>query len=166
MEVVVTKPYYRVAEGVIGGILGGIAMGIFEMLGTLAMGNGLMQAFALKGYAFQPFTNIVEMSTANISKGIAIHAVMSMLVGAIFVMIANRVTVQRNTIWLWGALYASLIWVIDRLGALQALDPTMEAFMNQFIFFVAHLVFGASLGAYISRRSYNKPFDRTSNYKI
>ncbi len=148
-----TKTYFKIIDGFFGGIIGGIGMGIFAMMLALLTGKGLMQPLMLIGYTFQPYSDTPEMNAGIIFTGLLIHIGMSMVAGVVFIFFANTFVTQKKFLWLWGAFYASLIWLIIQFGLLKALNPIMENQINQIVFLLAHIVFGVVLGGYVSQKT-------------
>lgn len=92
------------------------------------------------------------MTTMIVMKGLLLHMVMSMMMtGLVFVMIARMIP-RSIPLWVAGAMYGAIIWGIDQLGVLQALNPTMAEHMNPMVFLIAHLAFGMVLGLYLTWR--------------
>lgn len=141
-------PLDTLIDGLIGGALGGIAQGIVGMMGTMMMGRGLMWPLVLIGYGFRPYTDDPSEDTGTIMRGLLLHMAFTMMLGVVFAFLAP-VLPTAIPLWVWGMLYGALIWVIDQLGALRAVDPTMAAKMNQALFLATHLVFGGVLGWYL-----------------
>jgi hypothetical protein len=162
MEMVVTKPKFRLIDGVVGGFLAGLGMAAVFMLGSLLIGRSVTYPLALIGHAFQSYSAVPDMSGNVVMRGLLIHLSMSVISGLIFSAIASLFPRVRN-LWLWGTLYAVAIWGIDQMGALRALDPTMAVHFNQVLFLISHVVYGAVLGAYVEAR-YRKEFGVEKRY--
>lgn len=151
METLVMKTKYRLRDGIVGGILAGIAMGIVVMVGAAIMGKGFVQPVVLIGHAFEPHSAEPFMSGGVFLKGLIIHMVMSMLIGAVFVFTTNNF-LNGKYLWFWGMVFGGFVWLIDLFGGLQVLDPTMATHMNQVLFLIAHLLYGATLGVFVARQ--------------
>ncbi len=147
-----THPSYSWIDGLVGGLIGGIVQGVVGMMGTLIMGQGLFWPLVLIGYAFRPATNNPSQDMGTILFGVLYHMVFTMMLGLVFALIASHLP-KVLPLWVWGILYAVMIWVIDFLGALNIVNPTMASLMNPWLFLVTHLAYGAVLGWYVGSRA-------------
>ncbi len=150
MEKAVTKTYFNLLDGFFGGILAGVVMGLFGMLQALLAGQGIMLPLILIGFSFQPYNDSPEINGGLAIIGLLIHMAMSMIVGIVFVFFANLIHAQKRILWIWGALYASFIWLFLQFGLLRLLNPIMAEQINQKVFLLAHIIFGIVLGLYVS----------------
>jgi hypothetical protein len=150
MEARVTRPAYRLGDGIVGGLLGGTVMAIIVGLGSLVLGYAFTYPFALMGYAFEPYSGSVDMSNTTILKGVGLLLGLCMVCGAIYCGIANLLAIARNN-WLWGTLFGLACWGIARAAAPQV-NPTMYAHWNMMVSGIGFAVYGLCLGAYMDAR--------------
>jgi hypothetical protein len=148
MDALTLKTRYSVVDGIVGGIIGGIALGLTAMIGSLIIGKGLLHPLILTGYAFQPYEPEPVLTTDILIKAIGIHLVISMLGGLFFIAAANTF-LSHKRLWFWGMVVGGMIWVVQILGGIQTLDPTMAAHMNHVGFFLGYMAYGAALGGYV-----------------
>ncbi len=151
MDVAVTRPKFRLVDGIVGGFLAGLVMAAVMMLGSLLVGKSALYPVALIGHAFMAFTPAPVMSGEIIIRGLLFHVATSMVVGAVFAAIVSLFPRVKN-LWFWGALFGVAVWGVTQLGVLRSFNPTMNENVNQVILVFAHFVFGAILGAYIESR--------------
>ncbi|MCE3227358.1 MAG: hypothetical protein K0S32_1909 [Bacteroidetes bacterium] len=150
MGVLTLKSKYGVLQGAIGGIVGGVALALTSMLGSLILGKGLLHPIILAGYVFQPYVSDPEMSNTVLLTAIAVHVIASVLGGLLFIFAANTFLNGRN-MWLWGMVVAGIYWLFAVLGGIQTVDPTMAAHMNHIGLFLGYMAYGAAMGAYVGR---------------
>ena len=137
-----------ILNGLIAGAVAGIAQAIVAMVITFFTGHGLFWPLINIGYMFRPAADPpLDDDAGTIVKGLVIHVVVTALLGVLFALIALVLAdIGFIPLWLWGILYAVIIWAIDVLGLLRAIDPTMDRNFNYAIFLISHLVYGAVLG--------------------
>jgi hypothetical protein len=140
-------------NGLIGGLVAGIAQGLVAMVITFFTGHGLFWPLINIGYMFRPAADPpLSDDSSVILRGLVIHMVVTAALGVLFALIAwVLIDVGYIPLWLWGILYAVIIWSIDVLGLLRIIDPTMARNFNYAIFLVSHLVYGAVLGWWMMR---------------
>lgn len=142
--------------GIIGGILGGVAMMLIEMGWAAAMGMSpfmpprMIAGIALGRPALDPAA--VDVGTA-LAVAMVVHLVLSMLYGVIFTAIVAAVPALRGaSIVLLGLVFGLALWLINFYLIApvagwtwfpQEADPIQQ--------FVAHAIgFGVVLGWYVS----------------
>ncbi len=145
------RSHYGWLDGLIGGLIAGIVQGMVGMMGTLVMGQGLFWPLVLIGYAFQPLAENPSQDVGHIMLGLVVHMVFTMMLGLMFALIAGYLP-RALPLVVWGVIFGVAIWVIDQLGAEYATDPTLAVKMNQILFLVTHIVYGAVLGWWVASR--------------
>lgn len=149
------NPGYGVIDGLVGGLIGGIVMGLVAMMITFIMGKGPFWPLALIGHAFQPATATPSQDMGTILLGMIYHLLLSMVLGVILAYIAPYLPTVLP-LWVWGMIYAAVVWIIDYIGLLNLLDPTMASLMNPWLFLIVHLIFGGALGWYLGLQGQNR----------
>ncbi len=143
-------------DGLIAGALAGIAQGMVGMIGTLLMGQGLFWPLVVIGHAFGPRTDTPGQDAGTILLGLVYHMVLTMMLGIAFAL-AARALPRALPLWVWGLLFGVVIWLVDQLGLLALVDPTLAAYLNQWLFLVTHVAFGMVLGGYLQWRASQTP---------
>jgi|GEM_PF-5916671 len=132
--------------GVLSGIVSGGLMTIFLSAASAMEGRGAlapvrMIAAAVYGdEALQRPTRFPILMT-----GMVIHFATASLFGLIWVAISRRSGYGAAV--LGGAFYGLAIWMIQQYGLLPMIDQPLARGINPTAFAIAHLLFGAALGA-------------------
>ncbi len=143
---------FSLRDGLIAGGLAGLALGMVGMIGTLIMGQGLFWPLVVIGRAFGPRTDTPSQDAGTIVLGLVYHMVLSMMLGVAFAL-AARALPRALPLWVWGLLFGVAILLVDQLGLLALVDPTMTANLNQWLLLVMHVAFGMVLGGYLQWRA-------------
>ena len=142
------------AKTVVAGLIGGAAMMLFLMAAYAAAGLGAW--FPANGIAtvipnFRPIPGDLpspDFVAAQSLTGLAIHAIMSGLLGVVFGAIAEGFLERHARSWfrmaVAGFVYATFVWMFLGYGGvyLAGLQPVF----GTATFFFGHLVFGVVLG--------------------
>lgn len=132
-------------DGLLGGVLGGVAQMLFVMLLAAILGRGWLWLPMLIGHTARPYVEVPDDDSRTIRRGLWIHVLVAAMFGMGLVLIV-LIMPLRSRLWLWGLGYGALIWLVGRLGIVRAIDPTLAAYMNTLLFFSSHLVYGGVLG--------------------
>lgn len=163
METTMTRPKYRLVDGIVGGLLAGVVMAAIVMLGSILTGRSALYPVALMGHAFSPYTDNPSMSNEVIMRGLAMHFGLCMAGGLVFSAIASMFPLARN-LWIWGVLYGAALWGIARLVTPQ-LNPTMDTQFNTVVMLVGYVVYGGVLGGYVEARMRGFRRGKTDDYR-
>jgi hypothetical protein len=133
-------------DGLVAGAIAGLVQGMFAMIVAGMRGQPFTWPLTNIGYMFRPATNQPARGhPGTITKGLMIHMLVAMMLGLVFALIAPFLPAFLP-LWVWGMVYAALIWLLDIAGLLRLVDPTMKENFSMGVFFLTHLVFGAVLG--------------------
>lgn len=152
-----------VGRGAVAGIVGGLAMMMFAMMYSLAVGKG----FFTPGYHIASFVvgpqammNAMEsafyLAPGAFLLGAAIHMMTGALYGVIFALIAWRLRLHGAGAVVVGMLYGLAIVVLMSLVVLplfpQEEMQNMAAMFGWVPFTVEHAMYGLVLGAWVAWR--------------
>ncbi|WP_188186867.1 DUF6789 family protein [Nonomuraea sp. SYSU D8015] len=146
--------------GVLGGLVGGMVMAACCMVMLYATGEGLWAPLNYIAHTFwrqAPLDGTWNSTAAVI--GIAMHLLMSLLLGVLFALLAARVRPAPRRLSSWalaGMLYGLTLWVINHYLLWPMVDRAAAQAFTPWVFAVGHLIYGLALGwmvAMISRYS-------------
>ncbi len=128
------------------GFAGGIAMALWEMTASLAMGSGFwmpMNLIAATLPAYRPTGP--EFAAGASLTGLALHLLTSIAWGLIYGVIAGLVVPSEarklDTAALIGTFFGTGVWVVMGLGIGPWFDPTVRA-ADPIVFAIGHLIYG------------------------
>jgi hypothetical protein len=130
-------------DGLFGGLAGGVAMAIYLVLWGVTAGQGLGAVLGL----FDPNERGVALT------GALTHLAVAAVYGIVFGMIwwaLRRVLRVGFAAWLVGAIYGLALLVVAKLVVLPAGGSMLAEIPTQH-FAIAHLIYGAVLGATSAR---------------
>ncbi|WP_419993523.1 hypothetical protein [Streptomyces boninensis] len=139
-----------IRSGVIGGILGGLAMAAWAMVLLGLTGSGWLTPLNLIAHTWwrdAPLDGAVSLPAILI--GLVTHVLVAMFFGILIATLAFRFTRARSLVIAAGTLMASGIWIVMQFGIWHAIDPVAAAGFTPWIMATAHLLFGmmAAFGA-------------------
>lgn len=155
---VITEPEnrYTVLDGIIGGAIGGILMGMASMLLFWLRDLGLW-------YPLRLIATLVRWPDAAAERGfdlgpvlvgLIIHMALSMMFGVAMVLIGRRLPGQ---VIIRSVVLSLVLWLATNFIALPLVD---QIFYDQFpawIFGVGHVMYGLGLGGYLMAQGARLP---------
>ncbi len=139
---------YSLPDGAIGGLIAGAAMGMLTMLLFWLMGLGFWMPLKLiatlllrpdaagsRGFEMMP-----------VLIGMMIHMALSMMFGAVMIWLGRHLPGQ---VMVRAVVISLLLWAIADFLVLPLVDPTFDRGMPEWIFAVAHLMYGVAFAAYL-----------------
>ncbi len=142
--VLIESARINLLQGVIAGICGGAAMALTMMALSRAVGQSpWTMAKRLAGVLLGPSAK--DGGPPVIALGFAMHVVFSAGFGALFAVVADRLT---HEFWMTGVAYALTLWVINFWGAQitpggRAMSEAAWAWLSP----IAHIVYGGVMAA-------------------
>ena len=144
--------------GALAGLSGGMLLGLWQILQSVAFGQGFWLPLKLIAGVFLGVDSLLAGPGA-ILLGIVIHVFASVALGVGFALILKRDTLPSSAL-LWGLAYGVAVWVIMTYLVLWA-DPTMRArvLLTPRGWFWAHLLFGLGVSSApaLRRRLFAEP---------
>lgn len=133
--------------GAISGIVSGIAMAMVGMVTTYFLGMGLWLPVKLIA-ATVLGENALTSSASAILLGMAIHIMMSAILGVIFAFLTVKIK-KMQVIMLWGVAFGIAVWAVMTYLVLPIVDPVMKIHLTQIptSWFINHVFFGMTLAA-------------------
>jgi len=145
------QPY---SAGIIGGLVGGIAMAAVALLyGLLAHGSlwypiNLLAGIAIPGMARLSGAELRAFSLPALIIGTLAHGVISLLTGLLYAVMLPMLP-RRHM--LWGGVVAPLLWTGLIWAVLGVVNPALDARIEWPWFIASQIAFGLVAGLVISR---------------
>jgi hypothetical protein len=142
--VLIESARITIAQGVIAGLIGGAAMALAMMALGRAVGQSPMHMpKRLAGVLLGPQAK--DGGPGVIAFGFGIHVVLSAGFGALFAIVADRLT---HEFWMTGLAYALTLWVLNFWGAQitpggREMSEAAWAWLSP----LAHIVYGGVMAA-------------------
>ena len=141
----------RVRAIVIGGIIASLVIGMWEMVveALLPGGAGFFGPVVAIGATIvrdlQGSSNPIPFDAGAFVLGLAGHMMNSVVLAAIFGLLAARFVHEGGKLIVAGALYGIVVWAVMWFVVLPLVDPLMLN-LNGLVFLVGHMMWGAALG--------------------
>lgn len=132
----------RAKLGVLGGIVGGMAMGMWMMLYYFASDRGFWSPLGYIGHFFLRDSDIT--STGQVIVGLIVHMMVSMMLGATLASILPPTTLVAAV--LRGMAAGLVVWVVMEYVVLNVADEVAYEGLVDWAFAVGHALFGAMVG--------------------
>lgn len=131
--------------GLIGGLVGGIAMAMWEMTIAAAQGHSFYAPLHAIGHTvFRSIPLMGGFSITAVLGGAMVHMVVSMMLGiALAIMIQLTGGLSRATMIVMGSLFALAVGVVNEFVIWKAIDPMVTSMLTPWVFLSGHVVFGA-----------------------
>lgn len=145
---------YPYSAGVIGGVLGGLAMAVVALLTGLLIGQGpwyplnLVAATVIRSLQVAPPETLAQFSPGAFAVGFVLHMILSTSIGLLFALVLPTLPGRP---WIWSLVIGPALWFSAQFIVLPVANPMMSASVWLPSFFVAHLVYGLVLGGWINR---------------
>lgn len=141
----------QVRNVVIGGIVASLVIGMWEMIveAVLPGGAGFFGPVIAIGATvvrdLQGSGNPIPFDAVALVLGLAGHMMNSIVLAAVFGLVAARFAHQGGKLIIAGVLYGILVWAVMWFVVLPLVDPLMLN-LNGLVFLVGHMMWGAALG--------------------
>lgn len=150
----------KIRQGVVAGVAAALAMAGVAMLGFALSGRGLWTPVNAIGNFFQSGATLAPGFAGGASLlGLAIQLGMGALLGALYASAQERI--DNPSLLIVAIYYGFIIWFVATFLVLSWLKPALSQVMRSWPIFLAHLAFGAVLGAYAVAR--NRPLNAISS---
>jgi hypothetical protein len=134
--------------GVPGGIIAGTLMAVWSMAAMWATGSGFWTTLNLIAHTFYRAAPLDgTFSAPALVVGLAIHLTLSSLFGTTIALLAQRMPGKRSLIIAGGFLFVAVVWPLMQWEIWYRIDETAAEGITDWIFAVAHLMFGVTAAA-------------------
>jgi hypothetical protein len=128
-----------------GGIAAGVIMALWSMAAMWVTGAGIWTPLNLVAHTFYKAAPLDGTFNAPaLFIGLAVHMTVATIFGVAIAAIALRMPGRRSAVIVGGILFIAVIWPVMQWGVWYKLDETAAEGFTDWIFAVAHLVFGIS----------------------
>ncbi|MDA8196330.1 MAG: hypothetical protein M0019_03810 [Actinomycetota bacterium] len=145
-----------VARGFGAGAIAGMAMGVFEMIVGLFQGMSFFAPLDVIGHIVNQGVSLMHNSSTLIIEGLAIHMVMSMMIGAALALILGVLKSHESksmTQLSLSVLIALAIGILNEFVIWASIDKAATSMLRPAAFLLGHVVFGVIVGTVIVRSS-------------
>lgn len=145
---------YPYSAGIVGGLLGGLAMVVVALIYGFLSGKGpwypvnLIGATLLRNLQNAPPEVFQQFNLAALISGLGIHLVISVTLGLLFALVLPTLP---GTPYLWAIIVGPLLWLSATLVALPLLNPVMQTYVDWPSFAIAHIAYSLVLGWWVAR---------------
>jgi len=129
--------------GVRGGIIAGAVMAVWSMAAMWVTGSGFwtpMNLIAHTFYRSAPLDGTFSVPALVI--GLAVHMTVAGTFGAVIAVAAYLLPGTRSLVIAGGILFVAVVWPVMQWGVWYRIDETAAEGFNEWIFAIAHLLFG------------------------
>jgi hypothetical protein len=142
------------------GLAASLVMGMFEMLYEAVAGAGLwspvMFIAATVLRSLQGIATPVPFQPVPVLLGLMGHMMNSVILGVVFALLIAPRLDTRNALLIGGVVYGAAIFVVMWFAVVPLVDPVMLK-LNGLAFAVAHVMWGAVLGAVLGWQQRGAP---------
>lgn len=129
--------------GVLVGIAAGAVMAVWSMVAMWVTGSGFWIPLNLIAHTFDRSAPLnATFSAPALAIGLAVHMTVAIIFGIAITALIQRLPGKRSLVIAGGIMFIALVWPVMQYGVWYSLDdPAAEGFTD-WIFAVAHLIFG------------------------
>ena len=153
-SVAVPTMVYPYSAGIVGGIIGGLAMVVVALAYGIISQKGiwypvnLIGATLLRDLQGASCADFQQFNLAALIAGLLIHLAISVTLGLLFALLLPTLPGAPA---LWAIIVGPLLWAIATLVALPLLNPVMERCVDWASFAIAHVAYSLVLGWWVAR---------------
>jgi len=126
-------------------------MAVWSMAAMWVTGSGFLTTLNLVAHTFYRAAPLdATFSLPALLVGLAIHFTLSGLFGTAIALIAQRMPGSRSLVIAGGFLFVAVVWPVMQWEVWYRIDETAAEGINNWIFAVAHLMFGVTAAALAS----------------
>jgi len=129
--------------GVPGGIAAGTVMALWSMAAMWVIGSGFWTPLNLIAHTFYRSAPLDGMfSPVAVVIGLAVHMTVASIFGIAIALLAGWLPRTRVLVIVGGVLFVAVVWPVMQWGVWYKLDETAAEGFSEWVFALAHLVFG------------------------
>jgi len=129
--------------GVPGGIAAGAVMALWSMGAMWVIGSGFWTPLNLIAHTFYRSAPLDGMFSAPaVAIGLAVHMTVASAFGVTIAVLAQWLPRTRSLVIAGGVLFVAVVWPVMQWGVWYKLDETAAEGFSEWIFALAHLLFG------------------------
>ncbi len=136
-----------VTRGALAGAVGGMVMAMWSMIVLWAAHAGFWEPLNLIAHTFWRAAPLgSEFSFGAAVLGLIVHMMMSMVLGVVFALGAQRIRGQAATLAGIGMAFGLVVWVLMQYIVWPIVDADAAEAFTPWVFAVGHAMFGATTG--------------------
>ena len=129
--------------GVPGGMAAGTIMAVWSMAAMWVIGSGFWTPLNLIAHTFYRSAPLDgTFSAPAVVIGLAVHMTVAGAFGIVIAMLAQWLPRTRALVIVGGVLFVAVVWPVMQWGVWYKLDETAAEGFSEWIFALAHLLFG------------------------
>lgn len=129
--------------GVPGGIAAGTVMAVWSMAAMWVIRRGFWTPLNLIAHTFYRSAPIDgTFSAPSLVIGLAVHMTVAIAFGTAIAALAQRLPRTRSLVIAGGVLFVAVVWPVMQWGVWYTLDESAAEGFSEWIFAIAHLLFG------------------------
>ena len=129
--------------GVRGGMAAGVVMALWSMVAMWVTGSGFWTPLNLIAHTFYRSAPLDgAFSAPALVIGLAVHMTVAAAFGTAIAVLALLLPGTRSMVIAGGILLIAVVWPVMQWGVWYKLDETAAEGFNEWIFAIAHLLFG------------------------
>ena len=126
-----------------GGIAAGTVMALWSMAAMWVIGSGFWTPLNLIAHTFYRSAPLDgTFSAPALVIGLAVHMTVASAFGTAIAMLAQRLPRTRSLVIAGGVLFVAVVWPLMQWGVWYKLDEAAAEGFSEWIFAIAHLLFG------------------------
>jgi hypothetical protein len=129
--------------GVPGGMSAGVVMAVWSMAAMWIIGSGFWTPLNLIAHTFcrsAPLDG--TFSAPALLIGLAVHMTVASVFGTAVAALSQRLPRARSLVIAGGILFIAVVWPVMQWGVWYKIDESAAEGFNEWVFAVAHLLFG------------------------
>jgi hypothetical protein len=129
--------------GVPGGIAAGTVMAVWSMAAMWVIGSGFWTPLNLIAHTFYRSAPLDgTFSAPAVVIGLAVHMTVASAFGIMIATLTQWLPRKRSLIIVGGVLFVAVVWPVMQWGVWYKLDETAAEGFSEWVFALAHLLFG------------------------
>jgi hypothetical protein len=129
--------------GVLVGIAAGLVMAAWLTVVMWMTGAGFWIAMNLVAHTFYRSAPLTDtFSAPALVIGLAVHMTVAIIFGTAITALVQRLPGQRSLVIAGGILFVAVVWPVMQYGVWYSIDEQAAERVNDWVFAVAHLLFG------------------------
>lgn len=131
--------------GVPGGIAAGVVMALWSMGAMWLTGSGFFTPLNLVAHTFYRSAPLnATFSLPALLIGLTVHMTLASVFGTAIALLAQRLPGARSLVIAGGILLVAVVWPVMQWGVWYQIDEVAAQGLTDWIFAVAHLLFGVT----------------------
>ena len=129
--------------GLSGGIAAGLVMAMWSMVAMWVTGSGFWTPLNLIAHTFYRSAPLDgTFSVRALVIGLTVHLTVASAFGIAIAVLAHLLPGTRSQVIAGGILFIAVVWPVMQWGVWYKIDETAAEGFNEWIFAIAHLLFG------------------------